>query len=139
MALVLDTSVLFASLDRDERDHSACRDLVEGSAEELVIPAPVLVELEYLISKRPALRAWVAFAEDLAGGAYRIFELDAPAVLAAARLQKRYADLRLGFVDAAIAVVCDALGEEKLATLDRRHFGVVRTARGRAFELLPST
>lgn len=44
----------------------------------------------------------------------------------------------LGFVDAAVFVACVALGEEKVATLDRRHFSVLRTEAGRALDLLPT-
>jgi uncharacterized protein len=38
----------------------------------------------------------------------------------------RYADADLGFVDAAVMAVVERLGETKLATLDQRHFRLVR-------------
>lgn len=138
MALVLDTSALFAAHVSDEDEHAACRALIEAAREPLVIPAPVFVELEYLFRKRATLRAWLAFAEDVAAGAYAIFPLDGAAVLAAARLQQRYRDLPLGFVDAAVVVACESLGEDRVATLDRRHFSVVRLAKKRALTLLPA-
>ncbi len=137
MALVLDTGVLIAAILTNEPDHDACRSLINDANETLVIPAPVFVELEYLLHKRSTIQTWMQVAEDVASGAYRIFPLDAVALLTAARLQERYRDLRLGLVDAAVFVACESLGETKLATLDRRHFSVLLTQRGRALDLVP--
>ncbi len=47
MALILDTGPLYASLDRSDADYAACRKLIEEVDEPLVIPAPVLVEVDY--------------------------------------------------------------------------------------------
>jgi len=48
-----------------------------------------------------------------------------------------YADLRVGFVDAAVLAVTERLRETKLATLDHRHFSVMRPRHVDALELLP--
>ena len=138
MALVLDTGVLFAAHVTDEEDHEACRTLLADTTETRVIPAPVLVELEYLFRARATLRAWLAFTEDVADGAYTIYPTDGPGLRAIARAQKTYADLPLGFVDAAVFTACLELGEQKVATLDHRHFTVLRPRKGPMFELLPA-
>lgn len=137
MALVLDTGVLFAAHVSDEDDHEACRALLTDTSEPLVIPAPVFVELEYLFRARATLRSWISFAADVADGGYSIFPLDGAGVRAAALLQEKYADLPLGLVDAAVFTACVALRERKVATLDRRHFSILRTDDGSALTLLP--
>ena len=48
-----------------------------------------------------------------------------------------YADLRLGAVDASVVAVAERLGATEVATLDRRHFTVVRPRHTAAFTLLP--
>jgi hypothetical protein len=48
-----------------------------------------------------------------------------------------YADLGLGFVDAAVIAACERLGEPKVATLDRRDFSVIVPRHVPALELLP--
>jgi predicted nucleic acid-binding protein len=53
-------------------------------------------------------------------------------------LLKTYADLKVGFVDCAVLAATERLGEPKLATLDHRHFGVMRPRHVEALELLPS-
>lgn len=138
MALVLDTGVIYAALDENDRDHSACAELISGSDDQLVVPEPVLVEVDYWLRKNATVDVWLAFAEDIRSGAYVLWPADASLIVAAARLQSKFEDQRLGFVDAAVFCTCEALGERKVATLDHRHFGVLRTAEGRALELLPA-
>lgn len=138
MALVLDTGVIYAALDERDADHERCAALIAGSNETLVVPSPVLVELDYWLRKNATVDVWLAFADDLYSAAYTVWPADAAIVLAAARLQSRFADQNLGFVDAAVFCSCEALGERKVATLDHRHFSLLRTNDGRALDLLPS-
>ena len=51
---------------------------------------------------------------------------------------RTYADLRVGFVDAAVLAIVERLREPKLATLDHRHFSVMRPRHVDALELLPA-
>ena len=77
------------------------------------------------------------FAEDVHRGAYAVFHLDASVLLRAAKIQAQYADQPIGVVDASVVATCEALGEEKVATLDVRHFSILRTSEGKALRLLP--
>ena len=138
MALILDTGPLYASLDRSDQDHGACRSLIESASEPLVIPAPVLVEVDYWIHQRLGPGTLVALLADIEAGAYRIADLD-PADYARVReLCDRYADADIGFVDAAVLAVVERLKESKLATLDRRHFALLRPRHRDSIELLPA-
>ena len=138
MALVLDTGVLYAALDESDPDHESCAGLLAEASEQLLIPVLVLGELDYWVRKFASADAWLTFCEDVRDGAYTLFQLDAQLLFAAAELEARYADLGLGLVDASVFATCEALGEPKVATLDHRHFGVLRTSDGKALELLPA-
>ncbi len=48
-----------------------------------------------------------------------------------------YRNLSLGLVDATVVAATEMLTETKLATLDRRHFSVVRPAHAEALTILP--
>ncbi len=137
MALVLDTGVIYASLDASDADHIRCVALLEGCDEQLVIPSPVLVEVDYLIAKHASLDVWAVFCEDVQAGAYLILPTDPQSLHRAAQIQQQYADQPIGFVDASVLSTCETLGEDKVATLDRRHFSVLRTLDGKALRLLP--
>jgi predicted nucleic acid-binding protein len=138
VALILDTGPLYASLDRSDQDHAACRALIEQCAEPLLVPAPVLVELDHWIGQRLGAGALVAVLADIEAGAYRVVDLVTADYARVRELCDRYADADIGFVDAAVLAVTERLGERKLATLDRRHFGLLRPRHCDALELLPS-
>lgn len=137
MALILDTGPLLAVLDRTDADHVACRHLIESATEPLLIPSPVVPELDYWIHTRLHPGVLNAVLEDIIAGAYLVEDLapgDYPRVR---ELCERYADADIGFVDAAVLAVVERLGETKLATLDRRHFGLLRPRHVETLELLP--
>lgn len=138
MALILDTGPLYASLDRKDQDHARCRELIESTREEIVIPAPVLPEVDYLASTRMGPSPMVALMRDIESGAYRVMELGTGDYPRVRELMDRYADMDLGFVDASVVAVVERLGEPKLATLDHRHFPVVRVRHVDALEIVPA-
>lgn len=118
--------------------HAACRRLIEEETETLVLPSPVIAEVTYFIERRLALKDLVAFLEDLATGRYAVENLLTEDYARAVDICERYADARIGFVDAAVLSVVERLGEQKLATLDHRHFGLLRPRHVEALELLPA-
>ena len=138
MALILDTGPLYASLDRSDQDHAACRALIEHAEEPLVIPAPVLVEVDYWIHQRLTPGALVALLADVESGAYRVADLEDADYVRVRELCDRYADADIGFVDAAVFAVVERLGESKLVTLDRRHFSLLRPRHRDTIDLLPA-
>ncbi|MFI7627711.1 hypothetical protein [Microbispora rosea] len=54
-----------------------------------------------------------------------------------AELVERYVDLPLGLVDAAVIAIAERLGLREVATVDQRHFRIVRPRHVEAFTLLP--
>lgn len=137
MALVLDTGPLYAALDRRDAHHAACRRLIEETDDTLVIPAPVLVEVDYWIHVRLHPGVLVALLDDIGSGAYRVEDLHAEDYLRVRELCDRYADADVGFVDAAVLTIVERLNEPKLATLDHRHFGILRPRHVAALTLMP--
>lgn len=121
--ITLDTSALFARLNRRDPDHErVLREMAKESAP-WIVPAAVLGELGHLISRRGQMPALDAFLQDIAAGAY---QLDAGTrdIARVRSLVQRYADFPLGLVDA-IVIACAERNGGRVATLDQRHFGVV--------------
>lgn len=138
MALVVDTGVLLAAIEPRDEHHAPCASLLTDAREARVVPAPVLVELEYLLRTASDTKAFTAFLDDCARGAFRIEALLAGDYTRIAQLLQTYSDLRLGFVDASVVAVTERLRERKLATLDHRRFTVVRPSHVKALELVPA-
>ena len=102
----------------------------------LLVPVLVVTEVTYLLGSRLGAAAEVRFLGDLAAGNL-IPEPVVPADwLRIAELVARYSDLPLGTVDASVVAAAERLGASEIATLDRRHFTVVKPASG-PFTLLP--
>jgi hypothetical protein len=97
----------------------------------------VVTEVTYLLGTRLGTKAEVRFLGDLASGNLIAEPVAASDWLRTAELTSTYRDLPLGTVDASVVAVGERLGISQLATLDRRHFAVVRPAHIDAFELLP--
>lgn len=137
MALVLDTGPLLAALDTADPDHAACRTLIESADEDLVVPVLVLAELDYWCHARLSADVWLVFLADLLSGVYRAEPPTTDDLARCEILQRRYADLGLGVVDASVVALCERLGEEKVATLDHRDFAAVRPAHAPALRIVP--
>lgn len=131
----MDTGPVYATLDRRDADYIACREIVEQATERLAIPTPVLVEVDYWIHARLHPGVLAALTDDIERGAYAIEELRPEDYRRIRALCDRYAEADIGFVDAAVLAIVERLDEPKLATLDRRHFGLPRPRHVSALQL----
>jgi uncharacterized protein len=102
------------------------------------VPSPVLVELDYMVSRELDNSVFPAVLDQIRWGAFEVEDLTASDYERAGDLMQTYADLRVGFVDAAVLAIVERLREPKLATLDHRHFSVMRPRHVDALELLPA-
>jgi uncharacterized protein len=135
--IVVDTGAVYAFYDRDDAWHLAVKELFETERGALVLPTPVIPELDYLLGKRLGRLARLAFLEDMIAGVYAVQQVPLELFEGIRALEIRYHDLDLGFVDAAIVTMARWLQCSRVATLDRRHF----TGMAREFKLtlLPSS
>ncbi|MBV8201266.1 MAG: PIN domain-containing protein, partial [Acidobacteria bacterium] len=91
----------------------------------------------YLIGTRVGVETEVRFLGDLAAGELIPERVEAADWLRIADLVASYRDLPLGTVDASIVAAAERLEASAIATLDRRHFSIIRPKHLVAFELLP--
>ena len=129
--ITLDSSAIYALTDRRDRSHTRLKRALSADRGPYLIPAGILAEIGYMIESRLGTNALLAFIGDLdAGYAVR----HSPAGWArVAQLVKRYADLPLGFADAAV-VECAERHAGRVLTLDG-HFAIV--AREGTIAVLP--
>ncbi len=84
---------------------------------------------------RPLVLA--AVLDDIAAGSYVVMDLLESDYSRVRQLIVQYADSDIGFVDAAVLAIVERLNEPKLATIDHRHFGMLRPRHVEILQLLP--
>lgn len=137
IALIVDAGPLYAYIDRDDQHHQASLNLLETHPGPLLVPQLVVTEVAYLLGTRLGADSEVRFLGDLAAGNLIAEPVAANDWLRIAELVSTYRDLPLGTVDASVVTVAERLIVGDIATVDRRHFRVVRPAHIAAFVLLP--
>jgi uncharacterized protein len=135
LALILDTGPLVALVDRSDPDHDRCRELINAATEVRILPVYALVEIEYQL--RPWHGGFAGLMRDVDAGNLEVHLPDPTELARATALVEEYADLPLGLVDATVLACVERLREPKLATLDRRHFSVVRPKHVAHLQLVP--
>jgi len=135
--ILVDTNVLVALANSRDNNHLAARDLLETSLDDLLVAPTVVAEVCYLLSERAGPTAEVQFLRAFGARELHLVELTLDDVERMAELAERYADLGLGGTDASVVAIAERLGIDTIATLDRRHFSVVRPRHVDAFTLLP--
>ena len=132
-ALICDTGALIDYFVESAPDHRRFRNAIDRARTHYV-PGLVLAELDYFLrDERPAMSV---FMDDLARGAFTYAPPALDQLRRAMAIDRRYADLGLGLVDASLVVLAEDLGIRRLATRDIRHFAAVRLRDGSAFELV---
>jgi uncharacterized protein len=113
------------------------REIVERETEELVIPAPVTTEADYLLRRRIGAHSARALLQDLAEGRFRVEGLTREEHGIALALHDRYAGLQLGLADLSVVVLAYRFRTRRLLTFDERDFRPVKPLQGGVFTLLP--
>ncbi len=130
--IVLDTSAIIALAGTRQREHAALTAVAAAQRGPFVVPAAILAEVGYLLETRLQHKALDTFLGDLEEGTMQLDcgERDLARIRA---LVARYADLPLGFADAAV-IACAERRAATVLTLDR-DIGIV--AREGTFSVLP--
>jgi predicted nucleic acid-binding protein len=110
--------------------------LLETHPGPLLVPTLVITEVTYLLGSRLGSDAEVRFLGDLAAGNLLAEPVAANDWLRIAELVSKYRDLPLGTTDASVIAAAERLGIVEVATLNHRHFAVVRSIVG-PLTLLP--
>jgi len=127
--LILDTGGWLYALAGDEPYASALKD-----ARPAIVPGLVLAEVDWHLRKRRADMA--RLLKEVTQGAYAYEPVTLEDVERAAQVEKKFADLGLGIVDASIVALAERLDVRRVLTIDG-DFSVLRMGRrwNKAFEL----
>ncbi len=132
-SVLLDTGVIVALLDRSERHHRACVDVVQQLVAPLVTCEAVIAESCYLLRKLPG--AAEAILENVKTGAFHIpFQL-LNATASLQRIFRKYRDREVDLADACLIYLATELRTGDILTLDS-DFEIYRWGSNKPFRLL---
>jgi predicted nucleic acid-binding protein len=134
--IICDTGPIVSAVNRAERRrHLFAAELLARLGRDVVVPWPVLVEVDLLLRARGYARAATTFAESLAAGVHRLEAPTAAELALALKLAKRYPESGADIPDL-IVMAMASLREARVLTWDFRHFRAVVLRRGRHWPLL---
>jgi predicted nucleic acid-binding protein len=133
--VLLDTGVILALLDRSERAHDGCAQVLDGLHRPLVTCEAVITESCHLLRRRPqAVQAVLANVES------GFFEIPFQLSRSSSQIQtilRKYRDTPADFADACLIHLADELDTGDILTLDS-DFVHYRWRRTRPFRMLIS-
>jgi predicted nucleic acid-binding protein len=135
--LIVDAGPLVALGDHSDPDHDACHQLLANEPGPLRTTGLVIAEAAYLLCRQVGVDAELALYADIIEGLFTVDELTTTEWQRVHQLVDRYRDMPLGGTDASVIVLAERHHAERVATLDHRHFSVVRAAHVTAFTLVP--
>ena len=136
--LICDTSGLIAYFDSSHAHHARASAAVAADGGPFVVPPYVVAELDYIVATRVGTHAELSVLDALASGAWELPPFGPDDLARGRGVVERYQDQGVGVADASIVVLADRYDTNRVLTLDRRHFGVLRTLAGKPFRLIPT-
>ena len=134
--IVVDTSVVVAAMNRRDDHHRTVVAWLERAKGALITSPLALAEMDYLVTRHGGAAAAQRLYDDFDAGAYRI-EWWPASIYDCIEVAREHRGL--GLVDASLVAIAGRLGTTEIATLDERHFRVLRPLTGEAaFRLLPA-
>ena len=133
--LVIDTGPLIALLDRSERNHAGCVEVLRKWRGKIITTEAVLTEALYLLNATS--QAQQNCLELFTREAILLLPSSPQSLRRVATLMKKYQDVPMDYADATLVALCEELNSNTVFTLDRRGFVVYRVNGRKTFEILP--
>jgi uncharacterized protein len=126
---VADTGPVLAAAYTNDPAHALADAIVTALGRDLIVLAPVVVEVDQLLRSRVGGRVARGFVSALVAGEHTAAFLSPGLLRRAAEIDSRYADLELGFVDASVMAYAER-HDLPILTFDFEDFRATAPARG---------
>ena len=135
--ILVDTGPLVAAASRSDAHNAACVAALQAARPPRLVPGLVIAEVCFLLARDGGAAVEAEFLRAFGTGFLNVVDLTTGDLDRCAELVEQYADLPLGGTDASLIALAERLQIIEIATLDHRHFTVVRPRHTDAFTLLP--
>jgi predicted nucleic acid-binding protein len=135
--ILVDTGPLVAAANRTDAHHAASVAALATAKPPRLVPGMVIAEVSYLLARDAGSTVEAEFLRSFTTGFLTVVDLTATDLGRSAELVEQYSDMPLGATDACLVALAERLGIVELATLDRRHFNIVRPRHVDTLTLIP--
>lgn len=136
--IVCDTGPLISAINRGERRrHRFAAELLTRLGRDVIVPWPVLVEVDLVLRSRGHAEAALTFAHSLLAGVHRLEAPAAAELELALNLGQRFVDSGADLPDLVVMAMA-ARRRASILTWDFRHFRTVVMRRGHHWPLVVS-
>lgn len=126
--VIVDAGPLVGWFDANDAYHGLVRGFLDSYSGELLTTWPVLGEVCHLLPEHMV----AAFVRWVGRGGVTVVDVPASALPGLADRIDKYADLPMDLADSSLIWLAESSGLLDVLTIDRRDFGIYRTARGQA-------
>ena len=133
--LILDTSAFVAVVDREQRRHAECANVLEGWTGAIVTTEAVLTETLYMVG--PDWQRQMPCLDFFFRGAFQLVPASSVSLHRAAALMRQYQDAPMDYADATLVALAEELGTTQVFTLDRKGFSTYRLRGRQTIDILP--
>ncbi|MBN1991396.1 MAG: PIN domain-containing protein [Anaerolineae bacterium] len=137
MKALVDSSFLYATIDRGDKNHIQVVGLLANLTDDLFLPTTVLEEVTYLLQARLGHVQVRYFVHQLQDSPIQIEVISKSDLTRIYELVDQYADLKLDFVDASLVAVAERLKIHRILTIAPRNFRSIQPNHCDCFEILP--
>lgn len=135
--IIIDTGPIVAILDKDDKYHRLCVDILKIIKEPLITSWPVITEAFYLLNF--SLQVQDTLWEFIERGGIKIESLDENFYSTCRELMKKYHDLPMDLADATLVAIGEAKGLTTIFTLDHKDFSIYKPKHKKYFTLIPAS
>lgn len=137
MTLLTDSSFIYALYNMNDPSHLDARRFVAQNREQWLVPNVVLPEVCYLITRDLGYRSIGTFLEYFVRLGAPFEPIERADLNRVHDIVVTYADAQFDIVDCCIMAISERLNLTRIATFDRRDFGMFRPRHCDFLELLP--
>jgi len=134
--ILTDAGPLIALADAGDPDHEKCVAALDDVRLPMVTTWPAFTEAMYLLGASGDWRAQQTLWALIDEGSLVVHDLDEQAMARSAALMGKYADTPMDLADATLVAAAEALGTDRIFTIDR-DFHVYRMRNRKGFKLIP--
>ena len=125
MQVILDTSIIYSLIDKDDNNHLRIKSFfLENNDFLYILPSTIIIEICYLVRTRLSLHLEIKFLEEV-DRSFNLEPIKDEDISRIIEILKKYDTLDIGYVDASIVAISERLRLNKILTLDRKHFGAL--------------